>query len=123
MRNLASSRMEIRLHITAIGSIKLREAFDDISKALFEKRFDIMGQAAQALIEKKYGHLLDQEYCKCPHCHKNVKAKSEKVRREVILMACPIVLRLLLLQNLPRLTRHLAFLVDRNTTQCRLAGS
>ncbi len=68
------------------------DSLGDISKALFEKRFDILGQAAQALIEKKFGHLLDQEYCKCPHCNKNVKAKSEKVRREVILMACPIVL-------------------------------
>ena len=42
------------------------QSLGDISKALFEKRFDIMGQAAQALIERKYGHLLDQEYCESP---------------------------------------------------------
>jgi hypothetical protein len=68
------------------------DSLGDISKALFKNRFDLMGQAAQALIEKKFGHLLDQEYCECPHCRKNVKAKPEKVKREVTVMACPIVL-------------------------------
>lgn len=68
------------------------ETLGDISKALFENRSDLMAQAAQALIERKYGHLLEQEYCECPHCHKNVKAKPEKVKREVILMAFSITL-------------------------------
>ena len=44
------------------------ESMDDISKSLFANRSDIMGQAALALIEKKFGHLLDQQYCQCPHC-------------------------------------------------------
>ncbi|HSQ86407.1 MAG TPA: hypothetical protein VLM43_16975, partial [Desulfobacterales bacterium] len=48
------------------------ETLDDISKAMFEKRSDIMKRAAQALIERKYGHILEQEYCECLHCHKNI---------------------------------------------------
>ena len=59
------------------------ESMDDISKSLFENRSDIMGQAALALIEKKFGHLLDQQYCQCPHCLSRIKAKSKKVKREV----------------------------------------
>ncbi|MCP4553141.1 MAG: ISKra4 family transposase, partial [Bacteroidetes bacterium] len=60
------------------------ESMDDISKTLFENRSDIMGHAALALIEKKFGHLLDQEYCQCPHCNRRVKAKPEKVKREIM---------------------------------------
>jgi hypothetical protein len=59
------------------------ESMDDISKSLFANRSDIMGQAALALIEKKFGHLLDQQYCQCPHCHQRIKAKSKKVKREI----------------------------------------
>jgi len=59
------------------------ESMDDISKSLFANRSDIMGQAALALIEKKFGHLLDQQYCQCPHCLRRIKAKSKKVKREI----------------------------------------
>jgi hypothetical protein len=56
------------------------ESITDISKSLFQNRSEIMGQAALALIEKKFSHLLDQRVCECPHCHRRIKAKSEKVR-------------------------------------------
>jgi len=59
------------------------ESITDISKNLFINRSEIMGQAALALIEKKYGHLLEQQYCQCPHCHRQIKAKSKKVKREI----------------------------------------
>ena len=36
------------------------EFITDISKSLFQNRSEIMGQAALALIEKKFGHLLGQ---------------------------------------------------------------
>jgi hypothetical protein len=36
------------------------KSITDISKSLFSNRSEIMGQAASALIEKKYGHLLEQ---------------------------------------------------------------
>ena len=68
------------------------DSLDDISKSLFQNRPDIMGHAALALIEKKFGHLLDQGYSECPHCHRRIKAKPEKVKREVTTMVGPVVL-------------------------------
>jgi Uncharacterised protein family (UPF0236) len=59
------------------------ESITDISKSLFQNRSAIMGQAALALIEKKFGYLLDQEYCECPLCSRRIKAKPDKVRREI----------------------------------------
>ena len=59
------------------------DSITDISKSLFQKRSQIMGQAALALIEKKFGHLLEQSHCECPLCDRVIKAKPEKVRREI----------------------------------------
>ena len=68
------------------------DSMDDISKSLFANRSDIMGQAALALIEKKFGHLLDQQYCQCPHCHQRIKAKSKKVKREIQILVGSVTL-------------------------------
>jgi len=68
------------------------ESITDISKSLFQNRSEIMGQAALALIEKKFGHLLDQHYCGCPLCNRRIKAKSEKVRREIETVVGPVTL-------------------------------
>ena len=68
------------------------ESITDISKSLFQNRSEIMGQAALALIEKKFGHLLDQHYCGCPHCNCRIKAKSEKVRRKIETVVGPVTL-------------------------------
>jgi hypothetical protein len=68
------------------------DSISDISKSLFTNRSEIMGQAALALIEKNFGHLLDQQYCQCPLCNKQVKAKSEKVKREIETLVGPVVL-------------------------------
>lgn len=59
------------------------ESLDDISRSLFRNRSDIMEQAAIALIQKKFGYLLGQEYCQCPHCQRRIKAKDKKMKREV----------------------------------------
>ena len=59
------------------------DSITDISKSLFQNRSEIMGKAALSLVEKKFGHLLDQEYCQCPNCLRRIKARSEKVRREI----------------------------------------
>ena len=67
------------------------ESLGDISKILFKNRSDIMGQAALALIEKKFGHLLEQTHCQCPQCHRRIKAKPEKVKREVKTLIGPVV--------------------------------
>lgn len=68
------------------------ETITDISKSLFTNRSEIMGQAALALIEKKYGHLLDQQHCQCPHCHRQIKAKSKKVKRDIDTLVGPVTL-------------------------------
>ena len=49
-------------------------SMDDISKSLFRNRSEIMGQAALALVEKRFAHLVDQQYSECPHCHRRIKA-------------------------------------------------
>jgi hypothetical protein len=59
------------------------DSITDISKSLFQNRSEIMGQAVSALIEKKFGHLIDQQYCECPLCSLRIKARPEKVRREI----------------------------------------
>jgi hypothetical protein len=68
------------------------ESITDISKSLFQNRSAIMGQAASALIEKKYGYLLDQEYCECPLCSRRIKAQSDKARREIETVVGPVTL-------------------------------
>jgi len=68
------------------------DSISDISKSLFTNRSEIMGQAALALIEKNFGHLLDQQYCHCPHCNKKVKAKRQKVKRQIETIVGPVVL-------------------------------
>lgn len=68
------------------------ESITDISKSLFTNRSEIMGQAALAIIEKKYGHLLEQQYCQCPKCHQQTKAKSEKVKRDIDTLVGPVTL-------------------------------
>ena len=68
------------------------ESITDISKSLFQNRSQIMGQAALALIERKFGHLLDQQYCECPRCNGRIKAKSKKVRREIDTVVGPVTL-------------------------------
>jgi len=68
------------------------DSMDDISKSLFQNRSEIMGQAALALVEKRFGHLLDQQYSQCPHCHRRIKARAEKVKREITTLIGPVVL-------------------------------
>ena len=75
-----------------IESEMVMDSLDEISKALFQNRSDIMGRAALALIEKKFGHLLDQAYSECPLCHRRIKARPKKVKREVTTLVGPIVL-------------------------------
>ena len=68
------------------------DSMDDISKSLFENRSEIMGQAALALVENRFGHLLDQQYSQCPHCGRRIKARAEKEKREITTLVGPVVL-------------------------------
>lgn len=84
--SLVVDRLEV------IGDDISVNSMDDISKSLFKNRAEIMGQAALALVEKKFGHLLDKQYSKCPHCHRRIKARPEKVKREIATLIGPVVL-------------------------------
>jgi hypothetical protein len=68
------------------------DSMDDISRSLFRNRSEIMGQAALALVEKRFAHLLDQEYSRCPHCRRRIKAGAEKVKREITTLIGPVEL-------------------------------
>ena len=68
------------------------DSMDDISKSLFQNCSEIMGQAALALVEKRFAHLLDQQYCQCPHCHRRIKSAPEKVKREIVTLIGPVEL-------------------------------
>lgn len=82
--SFASNRLD------QIAKDESMESITDISKDLFANRSAIMGQAALALIEKKYGHLLEQEYCQCPNCSRQTKAKPEKVKRDIDTLVGPV---------------------------------
>lgn len=64
----------------------------DITSELFQKRTDLMGLLASSIIESKFSALLNQEYHECPVCRKRLKARGEKVRREILTMIGPIEL-------------------------------
>ena len=49
------------------------EKIEDITGAIFRNKSEILGQMTLGFIKKKYPHLLDQEYCNCPKCNKNIK--------------------------------------------------
>lgn len=68
------------------------ESITDISRNLFKNRSEIMGQAALALIEKKFGHLFEQESCHCPECNRKIKARRDKVKREIETLIGPVTL-------------------------------
>ncbi|MCP4458565.1 MAG: ISKra4 family transposase, partial [Cytophagales bacterium] len=47
---------------------------------------------AKSIIASKFENQLNQEYYHCPCCGKRLKARSEKVRREILTMIGPIEL-------------------------------
>jgi len=53
----------------------------DITDAIFRNKSDILGQLTLGFIENKYGHLLDQEYAKCPKCGRLHKSRGEVKRK------------------------------------------
>jgi len=59
------------------------EKIEDITGLIFRNKSEILGQFVLAFIKKKYGHLLNQEHCKCPKCSKELKVWNKKVKRTV----------------------------------------
>lgn len=54
------------------------ENFGDISKAVFENKSEILGQFIKEFVERKFGHLLDQESCCCPKCDNLLKSSIKR---------------------------------------------
>ena len=59
------------------------EKIEDITGLIFRNKSEILGQIALGFIKKKHNHLLNQEYCNCPKCNKELKAWNKKVKRTV----------------------------------------
>lgn len=56
------------------------EDLREISKAVFQERAEILGNLLLRLIERKFGHLLDQQKCECPQCGKGMQRQGELSR-------------------------------------------
>jgi hypothetical protein len=52
----------------------------EISKAVFQERSEILGRLQRGLIERKFGHLLNQLKCECPKCGKNMQNQGKRPR-------------------------------------------
>ena len=69
------------------------DSLDDITAKLFEKRAELMGHLAKAVLESKFEDLLKQEYHNCPCCRKRLKVHTRNVPREILSLIGPIGLR------------------------------
>ena len=59
------------------------EKIEDITGAIFRNKSEILGQMTLGFIKKKYGRLLNQEYCNCPKCNKRIKVWNKKAKRTI----------------------------------------
>ena len=56
------------------------ENLGEISKAIFKERAEILGRLQLGLIERKFGHLLEQQKCECPQCGKSMQSQGKQSR-------------------------------------------
>lgn len=49
------------------------EDLGEITKAVFQERSEILGRMILGLIERKFGHLMNQQNCDCPECGKSMQ--------------------------------------------------
>ncbi len=59
------------------------EKIEDITGPIFRNKSEILGQFVLGFIKKNHNHLLDQEYCNCPKCSKELKAWNKEAKRTV----------------------------------------
>lgn len=52
----------------------------DITSAILQRRSEILGQLVLGLVNKRYAALLEQEYCACPRCSKQIKSRGKHKR-------------------------------------------
>lgn len=68
---------------TRLDKIEEEYSMEDlgaISKAVFQERAEILGRLILGLIERKFGHLLSQEDCECPHCGNGMQKQGNLSR-------------------------------------------
>jgi hypothetical protein len=53
------------------------EDLGEISKAVFQARSEILGKLILGFIEKKFGHLLNQQDCDWPECGKSMQRQGK----------------------------------------------
>ncbi|MGA2401720.1 MAG: hypothetical protein ABSG91_08430 [Syntrophobacteraceae bacterium] len=53
----------------------------DITSAIMANRSEILGELALGFVRKRFGHLLEQEYCDCPKCGKQLHTRSKHKRQ------------------------------------------
>ncbi len=53
------------------------EDLGEITKAVFQERSEILGRLVLGLIERKFGHLLNQQNCNCPKCSKSMQRQGK----------------------------------------------
>jgi hypothetical protein len=53
----------------------------DITSAILANRSGILGELALGFIRKRFGHLLEQEYCACPQCDKQLRSRARHKRQ------------------------------------------
>ena len=73
----------INKRLDQIAEQTTMDKIEDITGAIFRNKSEILGQMTLGLIKKKYAHLLDQQYCNCPICNKNIKAWNKKAKRTI----------------------------------------
>jgi len=85
MRGTASWRKEyddcLDDFIDEVGKDATMTELEDITGAVFGNKSKLLGRLVAGLIETKYGHLLDQEYCKCNGCSKRLKSLGKRSRK------------------------------------------
>ena len=67
--------------INSVGNDTAMSELEDITGAVFRNKSKLLGQLVAGLIETKYGHLLDEEYCACKQCNKRLKSVGKRSRK------------------------------------------
>jgi hypothetical protein len=61
---------------------RLLEKLWDITCALVENKSQLLGPLTLDYMKKKYGDLMEKQYCDCPQCQKKLKSRR-KHQREI----------------------------------------
>ena len=64
-----------------MGNDTAMSELEDITGAVFCNKSKLLGQLLAGLIETKYSHLLDQDYCACKQCNKQLKSLGKRSRK------------------------------------------